>query len=57
MSLLITILVVLIVAGLFVYIVNLLPIDATFKRVAQAIVVVVVVIYVLLKLTALVNLP
>lgn len=46
---LLQVIILLIVAGAIVYVVNLLPIDATFKRIAQVIAIVVMVIY-LLKL-------
>lgn len=47
---LIAILIALIVFGLVLYIVGLLPIDATVKRIIQAVAIVLLVIWLLLKL-------
>lgn len=52
---LIHVLIVLIVAGALLYIVELIPIDATMKRIAQVVIIVVMVIYLLQDLGALVR--
>jgi hypothetical protein len=55
MNLLISVVILLIVVGALLYILNLLPIDATFKRIAQVIIIVAVVIYILYSLTGFIH--
>jgi hypothetical protein len=51
MNMLIELVVLLIVAGAIMYVIELLPIDATFKRIAQVILIVAIVVYAIVHLT------
>jgi hypothetical protein len=51
MDMLISVVILLIVCGALLYVLRLLPIDATFKSIAQVVIIVAVVIYLLYHLT------